>query len=140
MAEETEEDLRAAMQRFAKAWLESDRQAMNALLSETYSHNGGSGGRSNRAGFLRIVENFRGRLAGLAFRDVQIRLIHGVGIITGMSFVRMRAKEHKEQEGVRLTFTQVWRMRDDEWQIEAFQATPSPDSGSQRLEISEVKD
>jgi hypothetical protein len=138
MANETEEDLRAAMQRFAKAWFESDRQALNALLSETYSHNGGNGGRSNREGFLRIVENFRGRLAGLAFRDVQVRIIHGVGIVTGMSFMRMKATGPNEQGGARLTFTQVWLMRDDEWQIEAFQATPSPDSGSQRIEISQV--
>jgi hypothetical protein len=139
MANETEEDLRAAMRRFGKAWFECDREALGALLSETYTHNDGNGGRSDRESFLRIVESLKGRLAGLAFRDVKMRLIHGVGIIIGLSYIRMSATRPNEQEeNARLTFTQVWILRDDEWQIEAFQATPFPSPKGERVEISEV--
>jgi hypothetical protein len=139
MAAETEEDLRTMMERFGKAWFESDREALNALLSETYTHNDGSGGRSNRESFMRIVEGLKGRLTRLAFRDVQIRLVYGVGIITGYSFIRMAgAGPDAQGEGARLTFTQVWVVREDQWRIEAFQATPSPVSAPQRVEISSI--
>jgi hypothetical protein len=138
MADETKENLQAAMRRYGKAWFEGDGETLKALLSETYTHNDSNGGRSDREGFLRIVENLQGRLAGLAFRDVQTRLIDRVGIITGLSFMRMNVDAPHKQEVARLTFTQVWRQRGDNWQIEAFQATLAPVSGAQQLEISEV--
>jgi len=137
MADETKENLQAAMRRYGKAWFEGDGETLKALLSETYTHNDSNGGRSDREGFLRIVENLHGRLAGLAFRNFQIRLVNRIGIITGFSFLRMNVAGPNEQDVARLTFTQVWVRHDDKWQIEAFQATPAPVSVAQQLEISE---
>ena len=125
MATETANKLREALNSFGRAWEEGDSERLRALLTDSYTHNDANGGRRTGENFLQLAEGWRGRLAGLAFHDVQIRVIDTTGIVSGVSVLRSKPPAPGQPEQVtRLTFLQVWLLREGQWRIEAYQATP----------------
>ena len=98
---------------------------MGSLLSPTYTHTDVFGKLSDRATWLAYASGRTGRPTRIEFRDIRIRVVGEIGIVTGINDLHGGgAWNATDQESRTLAFTQVWIWQNDHWLREAFQATP----------------
>jgi ketosteroid isomerase-like protein len=117
--------LDADMRRFGEAWASGDTATLDTLLSPTYTHGDAAGGFHDRSHWLEYARRRAGRTTRISFRDVRIRVIGDVAIITGVNDVSGGgATSPTDQKDRSLLFTQVRVWRDGRWLREAFHATP----------------
>lgn len=119
---EVEEQLNQLEQRLIKAWLDGDRETVEALLSDDWTVID-PGGRVLTKSQV-IEEGFESgvrKLESGTIDEVQVRLLGDVAVVTG------RTQATGSYEGtsvsVKLRFTDVCVKRDNGWQVVASQAT-----------------
>jgi ketosteroid isomerase-like protein len=129
-AEETrvmqEDDrLELALQRFGEAWAMGETQTLEAMLSPTYTHTDAFGALQHRAAWLSYAAGRAGRTTQISFREVEVRRIGTIAIVTGINDITGRGgRNERDQKPLSIRFTQVWIFQDGKWLREAFQATP----------------
>lgn len=117
--------LEEAVRRFGEAWAVGDGAAMDSLLSSTYTHTDVFGKLSDRTAWLAYASRRTGRSTGIEFRDVRIRVVGEVGIVTGINDLQGGGiRDAADRKKLALAFMQLWVWRNDHWLREAFQATP----------------
>jgi ketosteroid isomerase-like protein len=117
--------LEEAIQRFGEAWAAGDAAAMDSLLSPTYTHTDVFGKLSDRATWLAYARGRTGRPTRIEFRDIRIRVVGEIGIVTGINDLHGGgAWDAADRQSRTLAFTQVWIWQNGRWLREAFQATP----------------
>ena len=115
-------------QQLAKAWLASDRAAVERIISPDWTVTGPDGRVSTRQDVLRdVFETKVHRILALAIDDVRVRVFADAAVVTG------RTKGRGEYAGVpydvTIRFTDVFVRREGRWQAVASHAsllTPSP--------------
>ncbi len=117
--------LEEAVRRFGEAWAIGDTAILESLLSPTYTHTDVYGKFHDRAQWLSYASQRKGRTTQVEFRDIRIRVIGDIGIVTGINDLHgagiRNAADQKDQT---LAFTQIWVWQHGHWLREAFQATP----------------
>ena len=117
--------LYAAMSTFGEAWARGDTVALADLLSPTYTHNDATGEHLKRDAWLSYAAKRTGRGTQIAFREVEVRLLGDIAIVTGFNDLSGGGiLNSKDSRDLSIAFTQVWRLEDGRWLREAFQATP----------------
>jgi ketosteroid isomerase-like protein len=114
-----------ALRAFGEAWAAGDRAALASLLSPGYTHNDAFGARHDYGSWLEYAAGRKGRTTKIAFRDVRIRIIGDVAIVTGYNdMTGGGATAAGDKTDLTILFTQVWIWQNGRWLREAFQATP----------------
>ncbi len=115
-----------AIRRFGEAWATGELAVLDELLSPTYTHIDAYGDFHDRASWLAYAGRRAGRSTQIGFREMALRLIGEMAIVTGINDVEAVGDP---QAGARqhlvLRFTQVWVRREGRWLREVFQATIS---------------
>jgi ketosteroid isomerase-like protein len=118
-------ELDDAVRRFGEAWARGDAEALDTLLSPTYTHTDIFGTYLDRAAWLSYAAGRAGRASRIGFRDVETRLFGDVAVVTGINEVKGGGGRSADDTApMRLRFMQVWRDENGRWLREAFQATP----------------
>ena len=113
---------------FGQAWLRGDTKTLDRLLAREYIHTDVTGRVLHRQEWLLDAGNVQKWLrapsgAGtptIEFRDVEVRPIGGVVIVTGKNVIR---SANPGNPPMSLRFTQVWVKEDKKWKRRFFQAT-----------------
>ena len=123
--------LEQAVHRFGEAWAVGDTATLDSLLSPTYTHTDAYGKLSDRAAWLAYASQRKRRATQIVFRDVRIRVVGDVGIVTGINNLQGAGiRNADDQKDLIISFTQSWVWQRGRWLREAFQATPVvPESG-----------
>ncbi|BAI96206.1 hypothetical protein Sj15T_05280 [Sphingobium sp. TA15] len=111
-----------AERRRGKALVAGNHDALAQLLSPTLSHTHTPGHTETLEEYLRFVRE------DVFFLDIRrdkltVRLFGTVAVMTGLmdSVIQIRANE--QTVSLRAQVLQVWLKQDEEWRLEAFQAT-----------------
>ena len=119
-------ELDLAIRRFGEAWATGELAVLDEFLSPTYTHIDAYGDFHDRASWLAYAGRRAGRSTQIGFREMALRLIGEMAIVTGINDVEAVGDP---QAGARqhlvLRFTQVWVRREGRWLREVFQATIS---------------
>lgn len=117
--------LEEAVRCFGEAWANGDGATMESLLSPRYTHTDVFGKLSDRATWLAYASGRSGRATQMEFRDIRIRIVGDVGIVTEINDVHGGGiRDAKDRNSLTIAFTQVWVWQGGRWLREAFQATP----------------
>lgn len=117
--------LRQAIEAFGEAWANGDDSTLRSMLSPTYTHNDAFGEHLNYDAWLTYAQKRAGRATRITFRDVEVRIIQDVGIVTGFNDMTGGGiTSPTDPADLSIAFTQVWVWRGGRWMREAFQATP----------------
>ncbi|MEJ1158694.1 nuclear transport factor 2 family protein [Prosthecomicrobium sp. N25] len=119
-------ELERAMVAFGEAWARGDAAVLEDLLSPTYTHGDYLGGSQGRADWLAYAAGRTRLHTTLAFREVEIRFVGMVAVVTGINDITYRASGSASVETQSVRFTQVWVENGGRWLREAFQATRMP--------------
>ena len=116
------EELNRLEQRLIKAWVERDREAIEAALSDDWSVIDPAGRVLTKAQV--IAEGFESdsrKIESGTIDDVRVRLFNDVAVVTGRT---VAAGSYQGQGAtVKLRFTDVCVKRGGGWQVVASQAT-----------------
>jgi len=130
-----EDEVRAAVSAFARAFVEADVSVLETYLTNDYIHvNGRSGRVLNRKQWLSWMESRRadlnnGELVLNAYRveDLRVVLYGEAAVVTGA------VHSSGDQKGVAFTsqvrFTNVWVIQGGAWRRAAFHDSPMPEPG-----------
>lgn len=131
-----EDDVRAAVTAFGRAFVQADVSSLKRVLANDYSHvNGRSGGVLNRDEWLTFIQSRRANLdsgklviSSYNVEDVRVRLYGETAVVTGV------VESSGQREGVpfssRVRFTNVWVLQGGAWRRAAFHDSPLPEPGS----------
>jgi ketosteroid isomerase-like protein len=116
------DELAGIQQRLAKAWVDADRAAIEAILAPDWIVTGADGRLSSRADVMRdVFETGVHRMAAIEIDDVYVRPFGDAAVVTG------RTHGRGEYDGVAydvtIRFTDVFVHRDGRWQAVASHAT-----------------
>ena len=117
----TEDELNELEQRLIRAWIEQDRDAVDAVLDDDWSVIDPSGQIIGKAQVLRELESGQRKIESGAIDEVKIRAYGDFAVVTG----RTTAGGNYEGSSfsVQLRFTDVCVKRGENWQVVASQAT-----------------
>jgi ketosteroid isomerase-like protein len=108
-------------QQLARAWLESDRAAIDRIIAADWTTISITGQLFTRAEVMAdFFRDGKSVIAAMTIDDVRVRLLGEVAVVTGRTVARGTGSE----VDVVLRFTDVFALRDGRWQIVASQATP----------------
>lgn len=116
------DELNQLEQRLIKAWVEHDREAVNAILSDDWAVIDPTGRVLTKAQVLE--EGFESgvrKVESGAIDDLNVRLFNDVAVVTGRTIAEGSYQGTKVS--VKLRFTDVCVKRGDDWQVVASQAT-----------------
>ena len=116
-----EAELNELEQRLIRAWVEQDRESVEAVLDDDWSVIDPSGQVIGKAQVLRELESGDRRLESGAIDEVKVRVFGDFAVVTG----RTTAAGNYEGNhfSVQLRFTDVCVKRGEKWQVVASQAT-----------------
>jgi len=107
------------------AMVRKDIETLDALLADDLSYTHSGGHTDTKAGFLASIKDRRERYRylGVDDSDTQVILLSGNTVV-----VRGRAQVRLEGiPGFHVLFLDVWALRDDAWNMVAWQATRIPE-------------
>lgn len=116
------DELNQLEQRLIKAWVEHDRETVNAILSDDWTVIDPMGRVLTKAQVL--DEGFESgvrKIESGAIDDVKVRLFNEVAVVTGRTIAE--GSYQGTNVSVKLRFTDVCVKRGDDWQVVASQAT-----------------
>ena len=120
-----EEQVRAAVERFGKAFVEADVSALESLLSDDYIHVNGSGSVLNKQQWLEYIKSRKaelesGRLKIESYEndDLMIRIHGESAVVTGRNVAK--GKRGGQTFTTRLRFTHLWIKEGGQWKRAAF--------------------
>jgi ketosteroid isomerase-like protein len=116
------EQLNELQQRLIRAWVEQDRETVNAILSDDWTVIDPTGRVLTKAQVME--EGFASgtrKIESGAIDDVRVRLFGETAVVTGRTIAR--GSYQGASVSVRLRFTDVCVKRGDGWQVVASQAT-----------------
>jgi uncharacterized protein (TIGR02246 family) len=119
--EDWTDELKRLEQRLARAWIDHDREAVEALLSDDWAVIDPGGRLLTKA---QVLQEFASRDRDIedgSIDDLRIRTFGEVAVVTGRTTVT--GTHQGNRTTVRLRFTDVCVRRDDDWQVVASQAT-----------------
>jgi ketosteroid isomerase-like protein len=97
-----------------------DAEGMARLLAEDYMVTGADGQKADKAKALGAVRSNRAGIE-MAESDVEVRLIGGAGVVTGLIRWKAGTGEHEARGSVR--YIEVWRRKAKGWELVTAQAT-----------------
>lgn len=116
------DELNQLEQRLIKAWVEHDREAVDAILSDDWAVIDPTGRVLTKAQVLE--EGFESgvrKVESGAIDDLKVRLFNDVAVVTGRTIAT--GSYQGTSVSVKLRFTDVCIKRGDDWQVVASQAT-----------------
>jgi ketosteroid isomerase-like protein len=122
------EELNELEQRLVKAWIDEDRETVNAILADDWSVIDPGGQVLNKAQVLK--EGFESgvrKIESGTIDEVQVRLYGEVAVVTGRT--NANGSYQGNSFSVWLRFTDVCVKRGDGWQVVASQGTLIPQPG-----------
>ncbi|MSQ36327.1 MAG: nuclear transport factor 2 family protein [Dehalococcoidia bacterium] len=122
----TEAEVLAAQRARFDATTRADVAALDALLADDCTYVHAHGVVDTKAAFLATIEAGRTRYASFATRELAVRVLGGVALVTGLADIDVRAGERALT--LRVRFLDVWERRDGRWQNVAWQPTRLPDA------------
>jgi ketosteroid isomerase-like protein len=131
-----EDEVRAAVSAFGRAFVEADVSVLQRLLTNDYVHvNGRSGSVLNRDEWLKWVAFRRADLnsgelviSAHTVEDVKVQVHGEAAVVTGVAYSSGQRKGASFTSRVR--FTNVWIMQGGAWRRAAFHDSPLPESGA----------
>lgn len=114
------EQLRQAHEQFIAVTAKGDAEGMAQLIADDYFVTGVDGRTADRAGALAQVKQNRAQVE-MKDKDVQVRLLDGSGVVTGL--IRWKAGAGEKAATGQVRFTEVWVRRKGRWQLSVAQAT-----------------
>jgi ketosteroid isomerase-like protein len=119
---EATEQLNQLQQRLIKAWVENDREAVNAILSDDWTVIDATGRVLTKAQVIEegFVSGTR-KIESGTIDDVKIRLFGDVAVVTGRTLAT--GNYQGVSVSAKLRFTDVCIKRAGGWQVVASQAT-----------------
>lgn len=125
-ARASEDEVRAAFERFQEAFLAADAETLAALLTDDYRHTNGASAPIGKREWLRWVDGRRARVdTGTLVHDVYaveelVVSLHGdAAVVTGRA--RGRGRDGERDFAVDVRFTQIWVRDAGAWRRAAFQ-------------------
>ena len=119
-------ELDLEIRRFGAAWATGEVAVLDELVSPTYTHIDAYGDFHDRASWLAYAGRRAGRSTQIGFREMALRLIGEMAIVTGINDIQaVGDPQVGARQDLVLRFTQVWVRREGRWLREAFQATIS---------------
>lgn len=131
-----EDEVRAAVSAFGRAFVQADVPLLQAYLTDDYLHiNGRTGKVLNRTKWLKWVESRKaelrsGDLVVNAYRieDVKVEVYEEAAVVTGV--VDSSGQRKGTSFTSRVRFTNVWVMQGGAWRRAAFHDSPLPETGT----------
>lgn len=108
-------------QRLVRAWLESDRDAVDAILADDWAVIDPGGRIINKAQVMEEFKTGERRLEAGTIDEVKVRLFGDVAVVTGKTVAE--GSYQGNSFSVKLRFTDVCVRRGDDWQVVASQGT-----------------
>lgn len=119
--EDWTEELKQLEDRLIRAWIEHDREAIEALLSDDWAVIDPGGRLLTKA---QVLQEFASRdrdIESGSIDDLRIRTFGEVAVVTGRTTAT--GTYQGDRTSVKLRFTDVCVRRDGDWQVVASQAT-----------------
>lgn len=120
-AQAAEEEVRAADARRFEAMVRRDREALDRLLADDLIYTHSTGQVETKTQFLASIASGGLVYRSIQPREVQVRLLGDVAVLTGRAELGVRAQERDMDLAVR--FTSVYVRRDGVWRMAAWQST-----------------
>ena len=105
---------------FVAITAKGDADGMAKLIADDYIVTGADGRKADKAGALAAVRQ-NGAGVRMDEAEVEVRLIGGAGIVTGL--INWKAGAGEREASGKVRFTEVWRKAGAGWQLVAAQAT-----------------
>lgn len=114
-------ELKEIQQRLIKAWVNKDRQTIDALLAPDWRVTDPAGNVLTKAQVMKELDSGDRKLESGAINDVDVRLYGNVAVVTGRSEATGSYQGNKAS--VKLRFTDVFVKRSGRWRAVASHAT-----------------
>jgi|SRR5688572_18613510 ketosteroid isomerase-like protein len=125
IAVEGQQQIRNAVEKFSKAFVEADVFILDSLLSEDYLHTNSNGSILNKQQWLKYIETRKkeletGRLEVESYENKGLKIIDykKTAIVTGTNVAK--GKRDGKRFVTELRFTQVWVRQNSQWKRAAF--------------------
>ena len=116
------EQLNELQQRLIRAWVEHDRETVNAILADDWTVIDPTGRVLTKAQVLEEgFESGTRKIESGAIDEVKVRLFNDVAVVTGRTIAQ--GSYEGTSVSAKLRFTDVCVKRGDGWQVVASQAT-----------------
>jgi ketosteroid isomerase-like protein len=113
-------ELQQIEQRLARAWVDGDRDAIDAIIADDWTVTDIAGTvRTKAAVFRDMFATHERPIKAMAIDDVDVRLFGSIAVVTGRTSATGSDGTH-----VMLRFTDVFEKRDGRWQAVVSQGTP----------------
>jgi len=119
-----EDEIRQCEIRRFQAMVRGDVAALDAVLSEDLSYTHATGVHETKAEFLAKLKAGQLKYESITPEDLQVRVYGTMGVVTGVS--RVKVQSRGEALSFQLRFTDVYVKKDNRWQMVAWQATRLP--------------
>ena len=114
-------ELKEIQQRLIKAWVNKDRETIDALLAPDWRVTDPAGNVLTKAQVMKELDSGDRKLESGAIYDVDVRLYGNVAVVTGRSEATGSYQGNKAS--VKLRFTDVFVKRSGRWRAVASHAT-----------------
>jgi hypothetical protein len=115
-----EEQLRQIHEQFLAVTAKGDAEGMERLIADDYFVTGTDGRTADKTAALALVKQNRAQVE-MKDEEVQVRLLDGSGVVTGL--IRWKAGAGEKTATGQVRFTEVWIRRKGRWQLSVAQAT-----------------
>ncbi len=124
-ASRSEEEIRASLDRFFKAFVEADATTLEALLADDYVHTNSNGGTLNKTRWLDYIRTRNAELKSGRLRidsytndDLKISVYGNTAVVTGRN--QSRGAREGQAFSLELRFTHIWVKQAGQWRRAAF--------------------
>lgn len=121
MKENDEVELRQIQQRLIKAWVEQDRETIDAILAEDWAVTDPSGRVFTKAQVMAELDSGERKLESGTIDEVNVRLFGDVAVVTGKTAAT--GSYQGTSVSVSLRFTDVFVKQNGNWRAVASHAT-----------------
>lgn len=108
-----------------QAMLDVDVGALNSLLADDLTYTHSTGMLETKDEFLQSLQAETIRYLSISPQDIQVRVDGDVGVVTGITAVRVHVGGQDRAASLRIT--EVHRKTVDGWQLVAYQSTRIPE-------------